>query len=291
MIKNFSFVLLFFLSNSSQARIEGAVTSATAGSGVAAVDPVDSANLNPAALAFTRGYVFTSSMTSSKTGSDLTNNGYLLALVDNLPETVVPTAFAFTQSTDKFQGEIYHSERDFRLSSGNSINNQWAYGLGVNYKTDEYKTDKRPDITKTATQINLHTGVMWTPTKQTGLGLVFRNFVGPDNSVPDAYRLNPETVFGYNYNYKKFLRLKADIGTTGANSFGRPKLGTGMEMYMNRWLVMRMGAGRNMLENSNAYGVGVGFLGPKFALNYAFSNDNKDESLARHTVDLAVPIW
>ena len=287
-------VFLFLLLGSLSAHAyNGAISSATADAGRASVEASESPFLNPAGLPFLRGYYFTSSFATSPQGKTQTDQDVALSVTDNLPQTVVPTSFAYTQThlsdlTTSFPGaEIYN--KDFRLSVGSFAFKHWTAGVGIHYDQTDLVRSNQQDIRYTQTNFQLAT--LWAPTLDLGFTLIEDNLLPRSSDVPDELRLKPTTAFGVNYNYRTFMRLKADIITASNNSLNKPVLAAGLESYANKWLVLRMGLQRNNEENANIYAVGVGFVGPKFGLHYAYQNSPDQDTLTRHSVDLALPLW
>ena len=276
------FLLLFDLQ--SQAYV-GSVSAATGESGRAAVEASESPFGNPAALAFLTGYYFSAGFGSSKQTNLGTAQDLALSITDNMKDTVLPTSFSYVQRTSVPAGATENVfQRNLKLSFGNFLRDGLGFGLAVNHEDDRLAIDH-------FTQTNLEAGFLFAPNKEFGLALVFDNILPVGAAAPEVYRLKQTTAIGASYNFKRFVRVKADMITDSGNSLAHPALAAGMESYMNRWLVIRWGVGRNNEADSRLYTAGLGFLGPKFALNYAFQNSPQTASLTRHSVDLAVPIW
>lgn len=263
----------------------GSVSSATAQTGRAAVEATESPFGNPASLPFLTGYYFTAGTGAARQ----TNTGQVqdlaVSLTDNMKETVVPTSFSYAQSSQQpegFSDDVFG--RSFKLSFGNFLRPGVSFGLGINHENTKFPQT-------TYSQTNLQTGFLWAPNKDLGMALTFDNMLTPSTEVPEAYRLKQTIGFGSSYNFKKFVRLKGDIVTASNNDFGRPTLAVGLENYVNRWMILRWGLQRNNELAANLYTAGMGFIGPKFGLHYAYENSPQNESLTRHSVDLALPIW
>jgi hypothetical protein len=258
----------------------GAVSTATGHTGVAAVEPTESPVLNPAAIPYARGYYFTSDYSNLYQGQEFT-----VGLADNLPDTIVPTALIYTQSTQTDVASMQpFTTQDFHLEFANMVTPKFSFGMSVRYKTDTvFLTQYR--------QQNLLLGSIWTPAPDLGIGLTVDNIFSPDTSVPMDYRLNPGMVLGVNYHIKRSIRLKFDIQTASNNSMDLPTLAAGIETHWNRWLIMRIGDRKTMQTGTDEYGAGVGFTGPKFALQYGYTSCPQDDRLTRQAVDFAVPIW
>lgn len=263
----------------------GSVSSATGRAGKAAIEASESPFGNPASLAFLTGYYFTAGFGATHQNTTGNSQDLALSLTDNMRETVVPTSFGYAQSTlkpDGFTDDVYN--RSFKLSFGNFLKPGFAFGIGINHENSKLPLDQY-------SQTNLQTGFLWAPNKNFGSAVVFDNLLKPSEDVPEAFRLKQTTGLGVSYNFKRFVRFKADLTSGSNNDFGTPVLAGGMESYLNRWLILRWGLQRNNEIDANLYTGGLGFIGPKFALHYGYENSPQNESLTRHSVDLAVPIW
>lgn len=279
---------IFFLSLQTYAYI-GSVNSATGNAGTAAVEASETPYTNPAGMSFLRGYYFTAGFGMAHQNAVGNSQDLAISLSENMKETIVPTAFSYNQ--ESFRGDAPAGvqmpddlRRELKLSVANFLMDQVSVGFGLHHVDDRLDRDSYQ-------QTNGQVGVLWAPNRNLGFAAVFDNLVGPNTDIPEAYRLNQTTELGMTYNYKRFVRVKADIGTGTNNSFVKPVLGAGMESFMNRWMVLRWGFQKDVQQETNLYTAGLGFIGPRFGLNYAYQNSPQDETLTRHSVDLAIPIW
>ncbi|MFN7728246.1 MAG: hypothetical protein ACK5P7_03745 [Bdellovibrio sp.] len=278
-----SVVLTMVLMNSARAAYVGAVSSATAESGRASVEATDAPYLNPASLAFLKGYLFSAGYSTASDKKSERARDFALALTDSMKETVVPTALSFAQSKADFTSEEQVA-RDFKLSFGNFFMPGLAIGFGLRYKDDQLPQDRY-------NQINGDIGGLYSINENLGFAAVLENVMGANGNVPEDLRLRPRTSVGAASIYRRFLRLRLDAISATNNSWDRPILAGGLETYMNKWMIFRLGAQRRNEENANVYSMGFGFSGPRFGIHYAYLTSPQQESFTRHTVDLAFPIW
>lgn len=262
----------------------GAVSSATAETGRASVEATDSPFMNPAGLAFLKGYFFSSGISALNDADHDHGQSLALSITDNLPDTVVPTSVAYVQTKEDFSS-VESASRDLRLNVGNNLSRHWALGLGFRYLENNLAEAEHFN------QLNMNVGTLYSLNSNLGFAAVFENVLGSKSSVPEAYRLASTTGLGFSYIYRSFLRTRVDVVSASNNSWDRPILGMGLESYMNRWLIVRIGAQRRNEEEANAYSFGLGFVGPRFGVHYAYYVSPELESLTRHSVDLAIPIW
>jgi hypothetical protein len=275
---SFLFAFAFPLISSLAQAQYGAISTATVGTGRAAVEPTESPTLNPATIPYARGYFFTSDYASMAQASEFT-----VGLTDNLVDTVIPASLIYTQYNQNPNTNPLTTQ-DIRLEFANLVSKKFSFGMAIRNKTDTtFATQYR--------QTNLLLGSIFTLTPDLGIALIADNVFSPDTSVPYAYRLLPGLSAGINYNYKKVIRFKVDAETATNDSLNAPSIGVGLEGHWNRWLVFRMGARKIPEFNTDEYGFGFGFSGPKFAIHYGYMSSPQDDTLNRQAVDLAVPIW
>lgn len=276
--------LFFFFSFSAEAYV-GAVSAATGETGRAAVEASESPFGNPAALAYLNGYFFSAGYGVNSQHTKGGSQDLAVSLTDSMKDTVVPTSFSYVQDTLRPEGANEDSlGKTFKLSFGSFISQGFSFGFGVTHQEDQIPSQN-------FRQTNIQTGFLWAPNNNLGVALVSDNLLAAPDSVPEAYRLKQTTGLGVSYNHERFVRFKADLVSQANNAFGKPTLAAGLESYMNRWLIIRIGLQRNNEMAANLYTAGMGFTGPKFGLHYAYVNSPQNDSLNRHSVDLAVPIW
>lgn len=276
--------LVAFVSISAKAYV-GSVSSATGEAGRAAVEASETPYGNPASLAFLSGYYFSAGFGAAKNRANGSAQDLAVSLTDNMRDTVLPTSLSYIQNTDRpdsLSEEVL--SRQFKLSFGNFLSPGFAFGLAINHQDDRLMETR-------FAQTNLQSGFLWAPNRDFGAALVFDNILPAAQNVPTAFQLKKTIALGASYNFKRFVRLKGDLISAENNTFTKPTLAFGMESYMNRWLILRWGLQRKNLEEANLYTAGLGFIGPKFGLHYAYLSSPQNESLSRHSVDLAVPIW
>lgn len=282
MLKSILLLAVLSFGTSAKAYV-GSVSAATGDAGRAAIEASETPFMNPAAIAFLKGYYFTASYGAASQGETGTQD-LALSITENMKDTVVPTSLSYSQTHfDDGVGNKVNS-RDFRLSLGNFIGKNTALGLGIRHKNDVLPDDRYA-------QTNVDLGGLWAPTSSFGVAAVFETLMPPQSNVPEAFRLNQTMAFAGTYNYKKFMRIKADIVSQTNNSFNKPTLGAGMESYLNKWMILRWGLAKNNELDANLYTAGLGWVLPRFGLHYAYQNSPQDETLTRHSVDLAIPVW
>ena len=283
MVKNiwiFGLLLAIVLTTLESQAQYGAISTATAGSGRATIEPSESPFLNPAAIAYNRGYFVTSDYGVMQGASE-----FSVGLSDNLPDTLVPAAFMYNQvnGTDPTSNQQFTTQ-DLHLDISNLVRRDFAAGLSIRSKSDLlFQTQYR--------QTNVMFGSIWVLTPNIGVALVLDNLLKPDATVPEPFRLTPSAAVGINYNYKKVIRFRFDVETASNDSLNGTSFAAGIEGHWNQWSVFRMGVRKDLETNTDEYGAGIGFSGPKFAFHYGYLMSPEQQALNRQAVDLAVPIW
>ena len=284
----------------------GAVTRATAGAGRAALEGSDSPKLNPASLVFLRGYLFTAISTQSAESfnSDLgaqkrPSKHFGLRLTDRLNSTSTPASFSYDQTRVETNGDFpappIENSQDFQLGFASFVSSRVSLGMGFRYR-DVLARDVRQ------TQWNAILGSIWAPTPDLSFSYTLENPTALHSSkLPAEARLRPQSAFGFNFNATPTLRLKADVLSDESHSWSKPTAAVGFESYMNKWLVLRFGIGRDFFHEQIRTGMGLGFVGPRFSLQYGQSNlaaspQSVSPTIARnaqveHTIDLLVAVW
>ncbi len=257
----------------------GAVSTAAAGAGRAAIESGESPALNPATIPWTRGYFATSDYTFLNQGSQLN-----IGLTDNLPETVIPTSLIYNQMQGQTETKQSWTSQQGQLEAANFYNRNLAFGLGARYRVDSFNATQ-------TTQTNLLLGSLWTVTNDIGVAFTVDNFLNPDSSIPVDYRLVPGMSIGANYNYHRIMRFKLDVTTATNDSWSAPVVAGGLETHLSRWTILRLGGSHAYETGYDSYAAGLGFTGPKFTFNLGYYNCPENSLLTRQAVDLAIPIW
>lgn len=260
------------------------ISAGTGSAGRAVSEPLENPFLNPAALPYQKGYFFGTGFSQTRTPEFGNLDTFTLALTDNLSDTVVPTSLAYSESKSRELGRE-GLRRDVRIGLGNFVRGRNAIGFALNYRNSRAPTFSQQ-------QVNLSMGGFFPVRREVGLAFLVENMVPSESELPEGERLSPSVSLGGSYNYKKFVRFRADLISQPGNSFGRPILALGMENYWNRWVIFRLGGQRDPALDMNMRSLGLGFAGPRFELHYAYQELRGPLDLdLRHSIDLGLPIW
>lgn len=272
----------------------GAVSAGLADTGRASVEVIGGPTMNPALIGFLKGYLLSSSYSFSGDQDGRKSNDFLVNITDNQRDTVVPTSLIYNQSKWMGNNEPQLTEKEIRLAFGNRVSRNWAFGLGFKYK-ENAATAAVPEaigeLPERQTQTNIDVGNVFPLQPNLGFALVFENVLPPQSSAHEEWRYTPKTAVGFNYDYSKTFQFRLDVTSASNNSFTNPVVGMGIQSYPNRWTAIRLGTQKDLENKADIYSTGLGFSGPKFAVNYAYNQSPQLARLTRHSFDLELPLW
>ena len=260
------FILFYFIANAALAQVyNSSVSRATGGTGRAAVESGDAALLNPATLVHLPGHYLYSS---------LSNDEYAFFIGDNSEESLLPAVLGYVQKqSTQAQGELI--QQDVTLSLAEFTTDQWSMGV-----TGHYLQQRLPN--SSYRQANADIGVLYTPNSNLGLALVAYNVFGENQDIPENFRIKRSLVGGFNYIYRSTVRLRLDASSERIFM-------SGLETYVNKFMITRIGFQNDLMNDRDLMTAGVGFKGPRFALNYGYQGNILISSDYRHSVDLEIP--
>lgn len=261
---------LHFIPSCVQAQVfNSSISTATGGTGRAAVEPGDALLLNSATLPHLQGrFLFTS----------VAQDEFVVSLSDNTKESTLPAGLSYVEKKSErtIAGVLSNYKfSDIAITLADFIVDKWSVGLVGHY------------ITQSLNQANyIHTntdlGFLFTPNPNLGVGLVFYNLFGEKADLPREIREKNYIGAGVNYIYHDTVRFRLD-GTSEAI------LGVGIETYLNRFIITRFGYSNDFDDQRQLLAAGVGFNGPRFQLNYAYAGNTQKSSDYRHSVDMVIP--
>lgn len=263
-------VLLF--SNLSQATI-GAVSTATGGSGLAAVEPVDGLLKNPA---------FIRDLLNRNFAYNYAPDQWAITVSDNSPDSLFPAALQIinTRETNMNRQKLGLTFAAPRLKT-----------LVVGATAAMVSYDHNPNLT---TAEKFHQGVVdvgatLAISNDIGLGFVANKVGSTKIDLAENLQLQRTMAMGLSYTYANFIRLRFDVESGPDNVTDRLVYMFGMENFINDWIVARLGYQNNNVVFKNYGTMGLGFVGPQFGLHYAYISDVSGGRDQKHLIDLAIP--
>lgn len=262
----FLFIFFQIISSFAHAQIfNSSVSSATGGTGRAAVEVADAALLNPSSLVHLRGDFLYSSFAEKE---------FAVMILDNTEESFLPAALGFVQKkTNVTQGELV--QQDIAFSLAEFLRDKWSFGV-----TGHYLEQKLP--TNSYRQTNADLGMLYTSSASMGWALVVYNIFGEKNEIPANFRMKTSVAGGFNYIFRKTVRVRLDATSDSI-------LMAGLENYLNQFLISRIGYSVDTDDDRALFTAGLGFKGPRFVINYAYQGNPKSSGDYRHSVDLEIP--
>lgn len=270
-------VLLFFspIALGAATTFQSATSKGTGGTGRAAIDPIDVISLNPAGLPHLLGRHFSVS-THYKVLS--------LGISDNTKESIIPGGIAYVRKNIEESPDTI--SQDFRVSLGEFWKDRWAVGLSVHYSDTKI-------LDKIYNQVNGDVGVTYTPHADLGLSLVATDLAPVSEDIPEIYRNEAKIALGSYLIYKNFFRIRADMISNIVRKSNKLTYALGAESYIESWLVFRAGGARDELNEETWGTLGLGFLGPRFYINYAWEKTVARAEIVEdrnlHSIDLGIP--
>lgn len=250
----------------------GSVSMATGGTGRGTAEPTDSVLLNPAIVAQIPTKYFSFNYSKDQMG---------LIISDNGREALFPAALAFNRI------ELDHLQtQTIGLSLAYSPIPKLSFGLGVGlieYSFDNSATEQK------LRQTSGDFGMTYAFHKYLAIGIVAYKAFSSKSDLDSSLQKQKSIGAGMNYTYESFARFRFDVESGPDNKMNRMIYMSGLETYMNDWIVLRMGYQNNNVLSKNFITAGLGFAGPQFGLHYAYLSNPADSDDNRHSVDLGIP--
>lgn len=266
---------VLFSSMSFATTFQSATSLGTGGTGRAAIEPIDVITLNPANLPHLQGRHISVSTRP---------NTLAVGISDNTPDSMLPGGIAYIQKRLNETPEI--RSQDFRLSLGEFLRDQWTVGISAHY------TDVKTE-TKLYNQINGDLGITYAATENLGLALVASDLAPVSKDIPEEFRNEARVGFGSYWIYKNFFRVRSDVVSNLAQKSNRLTYALGAESYIESWFIIRTGIARDELREESWGTLGLGFLGPRFYVNYAWEKTVARTEIVEdrnfHSIDLGIP--
>jgi hypothetical protein len=260
-------ILLFSLLAHAQI-YNSSISAATAGAGVASIDIGEASFNNPATLVHLQGRNILYSQGQSE---------YAVFTSDNSRDIVFPAAVAYVQINDEDADIIV---KDLRLTLADTIGGQWGFGVTIH----QYQVV----ATQNFKENNADVGLIYIPNPDWGVGFTTYNVSGGQEEVPEAFRLHKKTALGLNYLFGKIMRFRLDVRSAPNNNFSLPTTMAGYEIYLNEFILARLGYQEDRHSEVNEASLGIGFDLPKFDLKYAYVRHVPENLREKHSIDLAI---
>ena len=286
-----------------------AVSAALGGAGVAANDMGESVLLNPALVAHS-SKVALGAFYQPRANTFNFQQAFGFSLIDNHTNATFPGGAAYFRNSD-LPG--YKRQEHFHLLTGRFIKGQLAAGVSLTHvRTSGEPQTSPPDAPPTTpvrnpggregggiirvgepvdllavgdgsdklwTQWNMAVGLHWNPWPQLALAAVYDNILPEPQNLPVDIQRPPRVTLGLMHLATDYFRWRMDASHQ-VNKVDTFKMAGGVEILMRRFFSFR--AGTHWDRKKFTWSGGVGFVGPRFHLNYAWLN------FKRHSFNLLI---
>lgn len=243
-------------------------TAALGGAGHAAPILNDSIYLNPSFAAFNPGYAISAGYVN------FAAMNYNLSVLDGRNE-FFQAGVGYTRRED---GKILH------VGASRSFVQRTGFGLGAKFFFGKEGLPSGQDFSLSAT------GVV---TEWIQVALITDNLLASD--AGKARNLHREFILGTKVNIDKILLIYLDPQFVPSLPGGKSSYGhsLGAEFVVLRDFFWRLGSFRNtnvpwISEYANGYSTGLGWVGPRFSVDYAFTRVTKPFTDRAHTFGLTL---
>jgi hypothetical protein len=211
-----------------------------------------------------------------------------VSLTDNTEESTLPGGLGFVQETVQANVGGVTSDvkfQDIAVSLAEFVKGAFSMGLTGHYLQSTVDNAAKSKYV----QANADLGFSYILSENIGLGAVFYNLAGAPDNVPESLRQHRSAGVGFNYIYKEFFRYRFDFVSGPEYHMDQAGFMTGFESFLSEFMVWRLGYQNDNSLHRNLVTTGIGFNGPKFALNYAYQANTKESKDNRHSIDLQIP--
>lgn len=200
---------------------------------------------------------------------------YSINVVDGSEGNLFRAGIAYVNSEKKYNG-ILTSEEDYILSFGGFV----AEGLSLGGQVQRWS--QRLPYAEEQVIYQYSMGALYIPAENFGVGLVSYNML--DDHEP---QLKPEIGLGLHYLYEPVFRARFDISyPLKYNPEKKGIIMLGTETLFISGFKPRLGAKFDDVSKKTFLTAGLGWDGPKFAINYAFEKDIRTKDQIRQSFDL-----
>ena len=271
-------IIFYFLSASfisvtaSATAIIGSVSTATGGTGRGAIEPIDGVLINPSSVAQIKTKFFSFNYQKDQMGVTISDNG---------KEALFPAAIAFVRAEkDNLKTQ------DMALVVAYSIMPKLSVGATISLV--EYLQDNA-GVEQKYRQTVSDLGISYSVGHDISVGVVANKIFSSTSELAPALQKQKTFGFGGNYTYQNVVRFRFDIESAPEKKTDRLVYMSGIETFMNDWVVLRLGYQNNNVLGKNFMTAGLGFAGPQFGIHYAYLTNVADRQEDRHSVDLGIP--
>lgn len=259
--------------------LDGPVATALGGAGRAAVVSTESGEMNPATLYHLRGWHMGFIYGAESEGTAAGSNKYHFILSDASEDVAFPASVSYSQVSRFETGQNDIDERELRVAAGFKILDNLSMGVAAKRYSQEVvgRTGVKADYNGTV-------GFLYNPMRYLGFGLVFDDFIETREIA-----FNPLIGAGVHYQFRRVVRARLDVSQPQKDNPNRRYiLAYGIEsLFTGQRFKLRVGQRHDMWLEKRYVSTGLGWDGPRLALNYAYEKDIDREDF-RHLIDMKI---
>ncbi len=267
----------------------GSTAAALGGAGRAGAEGTESLFFNPAVLAHMSRVEVGVFGLSGDWAAGESHKSLAFSVLDANPELPLPGALSYLKRRRDLPSGAELEEELWQVSVGQFVWPHWAVGLSVLRLQQDLSSavESLPwaDAGRKV-QWNGALGVLYTPQSHLGVAWTFHNFIPASSRVTEELRLLPKMGLGGKYLMTDFLRLRLDLEKLlEQNPGGKVDVAMGLESLVGEFVALRLGSRWEPSQGREFFTAGLGFMGPRFLLNYSYQNRLRSGDTV-HGVDL-----
>ncbi|GEM_PF-3135372 len=257
-------------------------SSALGGAGIANLDQLEGAFLNPAVLPHFKEFKIGGTFGQ---GSVFANqDDQVWGILASDCTTVIPGAFAYISAkrTGVLPTEVL--QKYYSISLASFVRNRVTLGLGLN--RNESQIVEGPKYIEN----NYTLGLLFSPATELAFGLIAKNLAKPSGALPVPLHLPATLGIGVFLIFADKFHFRADLGQEIRNNPESKKfVNFGIETRPVDYIAIRWGFGWDTLRQRTLFTAGLGFEGPRLSAGYSFQNEIQEEGGTRHLFDFRLP--
>ena len=278
--------LLYFPFNSKAEAPFSPVSLATGRARVATNNSGTQALSNPASLVHAKAFVSSVIYQGGFVDFSERQEHTTASLIDNGDDIFAAGAFVYSQGKSSFPTLTDFQEERFQISFGKFLFQQFSLGMNINYFLREVHTG---DLYRLW---DADLGLLWNPRHNFAIGALYESLANHSLKTPESIRPLDRLTLGANYLFMPQFRLRADMTrlTEASSDFGGDwDFRFGLESFIDAWFVFRFGYEAQNSQDRNFYSMGLGFVGPRLNIDYAYRKNRDFSQGELHSVDFRLP--
>jgi hypothetical protein len=277
------FLVCLMLAANVMAQIyKGPVSKALGGTSAAGPESHDSLFTNPALASYAEEMDAGFFYSNDKLREKQSESSFGIQMIDNSQNLVLAGGLAYLQKNVHAPSTASYDEKTWMIGGARPLFRLWSVGASFS-RTEYFFADR------SFKQYDANIGALYVPRNSLSFGYVLQNFTRAGGEVPEELRLPLQHVLGFNYLWQEFFRVRLDLRyQTERNPDHQWIIHSGIESSLGSFFVLRLGGLWDEVGKKAIGSMGIGFLGPRLRVNYAYQWLNDGEQA--HSVDIRLPL-